>query len=247
MSTPEPPTTTTSRSRWRRPRGRGLVIGASLLALLIVAGVAFALLAPWRDGPGRGFGDHDGRPGLALAGEDVPFADLDDEGRGPWGGPNGRGPGRGGEGLFDLGSDTVLTGSVVSVGNGTLVVTVDGPVGSTAQRALRTDGDTRVAGAGNAALGDLQTGERVAVRVAGTGDAATAVAVLAPQARVTGTVTALDGDRATVVGVDGLTVVANVAALGTKPAVGDVVMITGTVTDGVTLTADGIRVLPRAS
>ena len=101
-------------------------------------------------------------------------------------------------------------------------------------------------GSGNAALGDLAPGERVVVRVEGTGDAATAVAVLTPRTRVTGTVTALTGDSATITRIDGLAVTANVAAV-TPPAVGDLVVLTGVTTDGTTLTADAIRVLPTAS
>lgn len=227
------PTTTTRRRR--RPRGRLLVIGAVVLAALVVAGVVAALLVP--GGPGRG-DDRRGGPGIGLTGE---YEEL-----GPSGGPGGvGGPGRGdrgprGEGLGD---DAVLVGTVVSTSDGTLVVTPDGA----AQRSLRTTDDTRVRGSGNAALGDLAPGERVVVRVDGIGDAATAVSVTTPQARVTGTVTALTGTSATVVAVDGRTVTVDVAGLGQQPAVGDVVVLTGTITDGATLTADGVRILPRAS
>ena len=131
----------------------------------------------------------------------------------------------------------------MSTAEGTLVVTPDGG----APRTLRTNADTRVRGAGNAALGDLTAGERVVVRVDGTGAAATAVSILTPQARVVGTVTALTGTSATVVAADGRTVTADVTALGQQPAVGDVVVLTGTITDSTTLTADGVRILPRAS
>ncbi|QJY44887.1 hypothetical protein [Pseudonocardia broussonetiae] len=229
------PTTTTR--RWRRPRGRVLVIGAVVLAALVVAGVVAALLVPG-GGPGRG-DDRRGVPGIGLTGE---YDELDG---GPGLGGPVDGPGRGdrgprGEGLGD---DAVLVGTVVSTSEGTLVVTPDGA----AQRSLRTTDDTRVRGSGNAALGDLAPGERVVVRVDGTGDAATAVSVTAPQARVTGTVTALTGTSATVVAVDGRTVTVDVGGLGQQPAVGDVVVLTGTITDGATLTADGVRILPRAS
>jgi hypothetical protein len=247
MSTPEPPTTQTPppgqpgrprRSWGSRLRSRGVIIGAAIVALVAVGGVAAALLVPDRDrdrwGPGfdrSGWvGAHDGR------------------GDGPWaGGPGGRWDDhddeRGGPGGFDFGDTPVLTGSVVSIGNGTLVVAVDGG----AQRTLRTDGDTRVRGAGNSALGDLQTGERVVVQVTGTGDAATARTVWSPQARVAGTVTALAGDRATVTSIDGLAVAVDVTALSQKPVVGDVVVVTGVAADAGTIRADGIRVLPRAS
>ncbi|OLT11060.1 hypothetical protein BJF78_27755 [Pseudonocardia sp. CNS-139] len=142
-----------------------------------------------------------------------------------------------------VGDGPVVAGTVVSAGNGTLVVAVDGGT----QRSLRTDGDTRVLGDGNSALGDLQTGERVVVRIDGTGDAARAVLVWTPQAHVTGTVTALSGASATVVALDGLTVTADVSALSQRPTAGDVVVLTGVAADGTTLRADGIRILPRAS
>src|SRR5688500_5801295 len=122
------------------------------------------------------------------------------------------GPGRG-FGVGDrLGDDTLLAGSVVSVAQGTLVVTPDGAP----QRTLRTDGDSRVRGSGNTGLGDLQAGERVVVRIEWTGAAARAVAVLVPPARVTGTVTAIAGDRITVVQLDGLTTTADITALTQK-------------------------------
>ncbi len=249
MTTSEPPTTESPApppppppppARRSRLRSRGFIIGATIVAGLLVGGVVAALLIPDRDrgwfGPGDGRGDW--------------VSEMDHRG-GPWqGGPWQGGPGRGGDrggydegGPFAFGDGPVVTGTVVSAGNGTLVVAVDGG----AQRTLRTDGDTRVLGAGNNALGDLQTGERVVVRVQGTGDAATAVTVWAPQARVTGTVTALTGDRATVVSVEGFTVTADVSALSQKPAVGDVVVLTGVAADGSTIRAEGIRVLPRAS
>jgi hypothetical protein len=253
MSTPtEPPTEQSplpppaplpGRRPWRsRPRSRGVIIGAAVVALLVVGGVTAALLIPDRD---RHFGPGFGR--MESIGE------LDDRG-GPWGGPRGgpeAGP-WGGEGAFGghdrggvrgIGNAAVLTGTVTGVSSGTLVVNVDGG----AQRTLRTDGDTRVQGVANSGLGDLQAGERVVVQVQGTGDAATARTVWTPQARVTGTVTALAGDRATVTSIDGLTVTVDVAALSQRPVFGDVVVLTGVAADGSTIRADGIRVLPRAS
>jgi hypothetical protein len=86
----------------------------------------------------------------------------------------------------------------------------------------------------------------VVVQVEGTGDAATAESIWVPQASVTGTVTALSGNTATVTSVEGLTVSVDITALSQKPVVGDVVILTGTADAG-TIRADGIRVLPRAS
>jgi hypothetical protein len=257
MSTPtEPPTEQSplpppgpppGRRPWRpRLRSRGVIIGAAVVALLVVGGVTAALLIPDRD---RHFG-----PGFGRMGS---IGELDDR-SGPWGGPSGGpwggpegGPWRGEDGfgghdrggVRGVGDAAVLTGTVSAVSSGTLVVNVDGG----AQRTLRTDGDTRVQGVANNGLGDLQAGERVVVQVQGTGDAATARTVWTPQARVTGTVTALAGDRATVTSIDGLTITVDVAALSQKPVLGDFVVLTGVAADGSTIRADGIRVLPRAS
>ena len=238
MSTPEPdPTTVLPQQRrgWRRfrPGRRGTVVGAVIVAVLVVGAVVAALLHS-DDGRGHRGDRGPGGPELAMNGDEL--SGIDEPGlRGS--------PGRGG-GLGDrLGDDTLLAGSVVSVTQGSLVVTPDGAP----QRTLRTDGDTRVRGSGNTALGDLQAGERVVVRVDGTGEAARAVAVLVPPARVTGTVTAVAGDRVTVVQLDGLTATVDVTALTQKPVVGDLVVLTGTVSDGATLRADGVRFLPKAA
>lgn len=241
MTTPSPQQ---PRRRLRRliPRGRGVMVVAALVAILAAAGVVAALLVPGGDHRGPGDGPFD----IGLSGKYTELGALDDPGP-PGGGPHRHGPGGPdgpGGGLLDrLGDDTLLAGTVVSTVEGSLVITPDGAP----QRTLRTDDDTRVRGDGNQVLGDLQPGERVVVRVDGIGDAATVVSVFVPQARVTGTVTALTGDRATVVGVGGLTVTVDVAGLSQKPAVGDLVVLTGTAADGSTLVADGIRVLPKAS
>ncbi|WP_433278805.1 hypothetical protein ACQPZA_05095 [Pseudonocardia xinjiangensis] len=232
---------------WRsRIRSRGVIIGAVIVALLVAGGVAAALLIPDRGRFGPGFDRHGPMGELGAPG--APWHGPGNGG--PWHGPGPGGPGPGGPfggpprgGGPGLANAPVLTGTVVSVADGTLVVNVDGG----AQRTLRTDGDTVVQGAQNSALGDLQTGERVVVQVQGTGATAVARAVWTPQASVTGTVTALTGDRATVTSVDGLTVTVDVTALSQKPVVGDVVVLTGVAADATTIRADGIRVLPRAS
>jgi hypothetical protein len=242
MSTTEPPTSKIEEPRrsWRsRLRSRGAVITAVVAALVVIGGVTAALLLP----------DHDrGRfgPGFDRAGwsSDGPWEERR-HGPGPMAGPWGddddrfEGPGPRGGGFDD---EPVITGTVASVANGSIVVNVDGA----GQRTLRTGDDTRVRGSSNSGLGDLQVGERVVVSVEGTGDAATADSIWVPQASVTGTVTAVSGDTATVTSVDGLPVTVNTAALTQKPAVGDVVVLTGTADAG-TIRADGIRVLPKAS
>jgi hypothetical protein len=243
MSTTEPPTSEVPPRRpWRsRLRSRGAVITAAVAALVVIGGVTAALLLPDHDG-GR-FG-----PGVDRAGwAGPPWAEG---GHGPMGGHWGGGYRGDDDDRFEdqgprgggLGDEPVVTGTVASVANGSIVVTVDGA----GQRTIRTDGDTRVRGSGNSGPGDLQVGERVVVAVEGTGDAATAESIWVPQASVAGTVTALSGDTATVTSVEGLTVAVNTAALSQKPAIGDVVVLTGTADAG-TIRADGIRVLPKAS
>jgi hypothetical protein len=251
MSTTEPPTTqipppgepTPPRRSWRsRMRSRGFVITAVVAALVVIGGVTAALLLPADDH--RRFG-----PGFDRAGWAGERA-WEDRRHGGWGGHDREdfedfdeddGPGRGPR-PFGFGDDPVVTGTVASVADGSIGVNVDGA----GPRTLRTNGDTEVGGPSNSGLGDLQVGERVVVEVEGTGDAATAESIWAPQAAVTGTVTALTGDSATVTSVEGLPVTANVAGLSQKPVVGDVVILTGTADAG-TIRADGIRVLPRAS
>ncbi|GAA1177448.1 hypothetical protein [Pseudonocardia alaniniphila] len=251
QSPPPPADGPAPRRSWRsRLRSRGVIIGAVIVAVLVAGGVAAALLVPDRH---RGF-DRIGPVG-ERGNWGAPWQGSGGPGEGPWGGggpgwgpwghgdrfsaPGGHGDERGPRGMRDA---PVLTGTVASVADGTLVVNVDG----SGQRSLRTDGDTRVRGGQNSGLGDLQSGERVVVQVQGTGASATARAVWTPQARVIGTVTALAGDRATLTSIDGLTVTADVAALSQKPVVGDVVVLTGVAADPSTIRADGIRVLPRA-
>jgi hypothetical protein len=111
---------------------------------------------------------------------------------------------------------------------------------------VHTNEGTKVLGAGAKGLAGLTAGDRVVVRVSGSGDAATAVTVRSPKAHVTGTVTALSGDTVTVLRADGLAESVNIAAVNPKPAVGDQVVLSGNA-DGSTVTADRIRRLPRAS
>ncbi|MGQ0573554.1 MAG: hypothetical protein ACT4RN_05025, partial [Pseudonocardia sp.] len=259
---------------WRRfvPRRRGAIIGASVVALLVVGAVVAAALVPGgRGGPGFGPGDrHDRGPG-ALAGfdsgfesgfdgglgfDDVPGFDggpgFGPGGPGSPGGPGGEGrdgrPGREGRGSpggvlgARLGDDTLLAGTVVTAGGGTLALTPDGAP----QRSLVADDATRVRGGGERrTVAELTAGERIVVRVDGTGDTATVVGAFTPRARVAGTVTALTGNNATVVSVDGLSVPVDVTGIGAKPAVGDLVVLTGGAS-GATLRADEMLVMPKS-
>jgi hypothetical protein len=232
MSTPEPPTAVTApepqppRRRFRFTR-TGVLLAVAALAVLVVGGVIGALAFP------RPAAADVPRPGLMHA---APGAPAPGHRPGRQAGPapdRGPGHGRGGP---------ALAGVVVSTGNGTLVVTPDGG----AQRTLKTDATTRVQGPGKPGLNDLKAGQRVVVRVTGTGDAATVTDVRVVQAHVTGTVTAVNGNTATVTSYDGLAVQVDVTALTQKPAVGDVVELSGTAS-GATLTATTVRELPKAS
>ncbi len=253
MSTPEPPAPEppaqapaqqppaeppAAKRRWR-PTGTGVLLALVGLAILVVGGVAGALLSSRGGHPGPG------GPGFSRVAERGPggFGDHREFGRGGPGadrgfdmGPDAR-PGPGGRG-----AGPVVLGTVVSTGNGTLAITPDGA----AQRTLRTDDRTRVVGDGVRSIADLKPGQRVAVSVIGTGDAATAVAVRLPEARLVGTVTAVAGDTATVTSADGLVVTVNTAAANPKPAVGDVVAVRGSAS-GTTITATAVTILPKAS
>lgn len=133
--------------------------------------------------------------------------------------------------------EKVVAGAVGSVADGTLVVRKDNGVDVN----VPTDGDTKVRGAQNRALADLQAGERVIVRVGSDG---TADGVLAVRAHAAGTVTTLDGDRATVVRPGGLSTVLDLSGVSERPAVGTAVVAIGSATeDGATLKVDRIREL----
>lgn len=131
-----------------------------------------------------------------------------------------------GPGPWRLGADErVVVGMVAGSGANELTVAQDGG----AQTAIPTDEDTRVRGADNHELSDLDAGERVMVRV-GSDDTAAVVSVV--RAHVLGTVTALDGDRATVLRPDGLAVPVDLSGVQERPAVGTVVAVRGSAQDG---------------
>jgi preprotein translocase subunit YajC len=134
--------------------------------------------------------------------------------------------------------EKVVAGSVTSVADGKLTVRKD----NGAEITVPTDGDTKVRGNGNKALSDLQPGERVVVKAGSDG---TADAVLAVRAHANGTVTKLEGDRATVVSPGGLTRELDLSGVQERPAVGTVVIAVGTATeDGATLKVEEIKELP---
>lgn len=249
----EPPAPAASRtgSRWRRvPRvtGRRLIGAGAVLALLVAGGVLALLLIP---GGGRGDGPGRGGPGVAAEERGLPDGPggFRGEGRGegwgerrgadgPGGGPGGRLDGGPGAGRGDGGA--AIVGAVRSVGPGTLVVARDGA----GEVTVRTDDRTRVRGV-TSELSALTPGERVVVRVAGSGADAVATSVVTPRAGVTGTVTLLVGARATVVDASGLASAVDVTALTTKPSVGTRAEFTGTAAgNGTLLRADRMQTLP---
>lgn len=222
---PEPADTTLPSPRRRRRlpwlAGLGGVLVGALVGGLLVAGA----LGPGRAAPDLGFvaeaelltgafpveGDGD-RPG----GHHRPF------GHHPW----------------RLGPDEkVVVGTVVGSGANNLTVAQDG--GS--QTSIPTDEDTRVrdrADGGNRELSDLDAGERVVVRVDSDG---TATVVGVVRGHVLGTVTALEGDRATVLRPDGLAVQVDLSEVQQRPEVGTVVAVRGAVTsDGGVLRAEEV-------
>ncbi|WP_214369103.1 hypothetical protein [Pseudonocardia sp. H11422] len=233
MSTPTPPpddrpaenvTAQAAAPPTTRRRRRWILGGAAAAVLLVLAGVTAALVS---GGPGRHQHDRDTAAPRLTAGESR-FTGEDLGGRDLLG-----------DGRRGLGSDTLLVGTVAAVGGGTLAVDRDAGGRTT----VRTDDRTQVRGGGP---DDLRAGERVVVRVRGTGDTATAVVVATPRAHVTGTVTELDGARATVVEAAGLTATVDVSGLTTRPAVGDLVTLSGASAEGgATLRAETLRTLPQ--
>ena len=231
---PEPPQPARPprRSGWVMPA----VLGALLLAGVLIAAVVIAGPgAANRNAGGVAISDMASLDALLQQAADPadPTAANPDAKNRPF--PRGR-KGHGPLRLRD--GEKVLAGSVSSVADGKLVVRKD----SGAEVTVPTDGDTRVGGAQNKALSDLQAGERVIVKVGSDG---IADGVLAVKAHAAGTVTKLDGDRATVVRAGGLSTVLDLSGVPDRPAVGTVVIAVGTATDdGATLKVEQIKELP---
>lgn len=228
----EPPTELIATPQPGQPhRSRAVGIGAALVGLLLVAGAAVALLLP-----GAAPAPAADPDGVSDIGELTDGTTVD-------GAPPTSAAGQpAGDPTVGLGDDTLLIGRLAANGNGALVVAQDGGP----ERTVRVDGRTAVRG-GNRAVADLRAGERVLVRVEGTGAAAVAVSVTVPRARATGTVTAVAGSTVTLMQPDGRTVPVDVTKVEPKPVVGAVVVLVGTGTDGAGFTADRIRVLPSLS
>lgn len=206
---PEPAAATPTSPRRRRGRPWLIGLGGVLAGGLLVAGVL---------GHGRP------APDLEFAAEaELITSAFPAEGDGDRPGGHHRpfGPG---QWRFDP-DERVVVGTVAGSGANELTVAQDG--GS--QTSIPTDEDTRVRGAGNHELGDLDAGERVVVRVGSDGTAAVVGVV---RAHVLGTVTALDGDRATVLRPDGLAVQLDLSGVDARPEIGTVVAVHGSAESG---------------
>ncbi|SDM76089.1 hypothetical protein [Allokutzneria albata] len=130
----------------------------------------------------------------------------------------------------------VAIGTVAAVGQGTLKITKDGG----GELSLTTDNATKVRGMRT--LGDFKAGQRVTV----THKDGKALAVVLTRAHAKGTVTALNGQRATLVTAGGLAQTLDLTAVTEKPKVGDVVAATGTaVESGAVLKVERLRQLPK--
>ncbi|GLZ35894.1 hypothetical protein Lesp02_80810 [Lentzea sp. NBRC 105346] len=144
-------------------------------------------------------------------------------------GPRGpKGPGKLAEGV------TLVVGVVKSVENGKLVVTKDGG----GEASLTTDSSTKFRGG---ELSGLKQGQRVTVRVKD----GKALGVAVASAHASGTVTGVDGDKATLIERSGLQVALDLSGVSEKPKNGDLVVVTGTVSDGKTIKVEKVRQLPK--
>ncbi|MDT7647805.1 MAG: hypothetical protein QOC75_4805 [Pseudonocardiales bacterium] len=260
--------------RWYRPRRSwpwitgGVVVG--LLALLVVFGIG--LLVGSHHGGRHGRFDrghemgHSRMQGMPGFGENGPGGRGGPGGGGPGGmgerggmghgfGPGGMGPGGGmgqgggmgpGGGMGGgfgpggrMGAEPAVVGTLVTINGTNLVLTPDGG----AQATVTLTPQTRVVGEQRASVTDLKAGDRVAVREDANHQA---VGVLVIPARAFGTVTAINGDQATLTRIDGLTEPVDVSAVNPKPVIGDKVAVVGTVTNnGGTLKATQLRELPK--
>lgn len=134
--------------------------------------------------------------------------------------------------------EKVVAGTVVSVGTDNLVVRKD----NGAEVTVPTDGDTRVHGKDRQKLSDLKAGDRVIVKAGADGKAD---GVLTVRAHAVGTITRLDGDRATVVSPGGLSKELDLSGVSQRPAVGTMVVAVGTAADGgATLKVEQLKELP---
>jgi hypothetical protein len=224
---PAPPPPPRRRSGWVRSWTVPAVIGGVLvLGVLLAAGVFTGPLGSTRT---------DGTAAAAEASglDEVLQPAASDAASGPLG------KGRRGARLPKLAEgEKVVAGSVSSFVDNKLVVRKDNGVDVT----VPTNADTKVRGTEGKALTDLKAGQRVIVKVGSDG---VADGVLVVRAHAAGTVIKLDGDRATVIRPNGLSVVLDLSGVSQRPAVGTVVVAVGTAADdNSTIKVTNIRELP---
>ena len=191
-------------------------------------------------GPGgfggpQGQGGPDGHDGMGPGG-----MGHDGMGQGGGFGQGGFGGGFGREqGAFQMGASPAVVGSLVTINGANMVLTQDGG----AQVTVTTTPQTRVIGDQRATLADLKAGDRIAVREDNNHQA---LGVLVIPARAFGTVTAVNGDQATLTRADGLTETVDVSGVTNKPQVGDQVVVSGNAANnGSVLKATELRALPK--
>ncbi|MGW6444894.1 hypothetical protein [Lentzea sp. NPDC055074] len=133
-----------------------------------------------------------------------------------------------------LKDSTLVVGRVKSVESGKLTITKD----DGSEVSLTTDGSTKLRGGD---LAGLKADQRVTVRV--KDGKALNVALAKAQAR--GTVKDVNGNNATLIQVDGLQTPLDLASVTEKPKNGDLVAVSGSVTDGKTIKVEQLRQLPK--
>ncbi|MET9627316.1 hypothetical protein ABZX92_07615 [Lentzea sp. NPDC006480] len=146
-----------------------------------------------------------------------------------------RHPGKPGKpGKANLKDSTLVVGRVKSVESGKLNITKD----DGSEVSLTTDGSTKLRGGD---LNGLKADQRVTVRVKD----GKALNVALAKAQERGTIKDVNGNNATLVQVDGLQTPLDLSAVNEKPKNGDLVALTGTVSDGKTIKVEQLRQLPK--
>lgn len=143
-------------------------------------------------------------------------------------------PGPGRPGKAKLKDSTLVVGRVKSVETGKLTITKD----DGSDVSLTTDGSTKLRGGD---LAGLKADQRVTVRVKD----GKALNVALAKAHEQGTIKDVNGNNATLIQVDGLQTPLDLSAVSEKPKNGDLVAVTGTVSDGKTVKVDQLRQLPK--
>ncbi len=133
-----------------------------------------------------------------------------------------------------LKDSTLVVGRVKAVETGKLTITKD----DGSEVSLTTDGSTKLRGGD---LAGLKADQRVTVRVKD----GKALNVALAKAHERGTVKDVNGNTATLIQVDGLQTPLDLSAVTEKPKNGDLVAVTGTVTDGKTVKVEQLRQLPK--